>query len=173
MRPDLKRVPQDYHRYISLVKEDQIMPALADNTAYMVELLNEIPSDKYEYRYAEGKWNLKEMLQHMIDTERIFCYRALCFARGEKASLPGFEENEYAKNSRSDKRNWNDLVEEFKVVRKASELLFHSFDDTALQAGGIANNHPNYVLAFGYSIPGHCYHHANVIRERYLSRVTG
>jgi hypothetical protein len=108
------------------------------------------------------------MLQHIIDAERIFLYRSLCFARGEKASLPGFDENTYAAASKADNRKSEELISEFETVRKSSEQLFASFDDEQLNSTGVANNKPISVNAIGFIISGHVQHHVNVITERYL-----
>jgi hypothetical protein len=108
------------------------------------------------------------MLQHVIDAERIFSYRALRFARKDPTPLPGFDENLFAENAKADKRNWNDLLEELKVVRRATEWLYSSFDQEQLDATGTSNNSPIYVLAFGYITVGHAIHHMNVIKQRYL-----
>lgn len=167
-RPDLSRVPEFYHNYISLVKEDEIMAAFTSGTGTMIQFLENIPANKTGYRYAENKWSIKEVLQHIIDGERVFSYRALRFARKDPTPLPGFEENEYALNSKSDKRKWNELLEEFKAVRKSSELLFASFDEEQLDAEGMSNDTSNYVLGMGYIIAGHGLHHMKVIKERYL-----
>ena len=167
-RPDLSRVPEFYHGYISQVPENDLMEAFKNGTLTLTKFLESIPSTKYDYRYAEGKWTIKEVLQHIIDGERVFTYRALRFARKDPAPLPGFDENIFAANAKADKRNWNDLLEEFKTVRISSEQLFASFDEEQLNATGIASNHSNYVLAFGYIIIGHSLHHMRVIKERYL-----
>ena len=167
-RPDLSRVPEFYHNYISHVKEDELMQAFSNNTALILDFLQKIPEQKREYRYAENKWTVKEVIQHIIDAERIFIYRALRFARKDMTPLPGFDEKQYAETAKAGKRNWDDLIEEFKAVRKSSELLFASFDEEQLDASGIANEDSNYVLGFGYITVGHSLHHMNVIKERYL-----
>ena len=167
-RPDLNRVPDFYHGYINKVKEDDLTSALKSSTTELFKLLRSVPVDKYDYRYAENKWTVKEVIQHLIDAERVFTYRALRFARKDDTPLPGFDENLFAQTCKADKRNWNDLLEEFKVVRRGSEILFASFDDEQLNSTGVANNHSNYVLAFGYVLVGHSLHHMKVIKERYL-----
>jgi hypothetical protein len=168
MRADLNRVPEFYHNYINLVPEDDLMTSFKNQTAVFVDFLNNIPADKIDHAYAEDKWTIKEVLQHIIDAERVFCYRALRFARKDPTPLPGFDENLFAKNAKADKRNWNDLIEEFKTVRKATECLYGSFDEEQLNTTGVSNNHSNYVLAFGYISIGHSLHHVKVIKERYL-----
>jgi len=167
-RPDLSKVPEFYHDYIKKAPENDLMAALKNNTSAFNELLNTIPSEKHDYRYAEGKWTIKEVLQHIIDAERIFSYRALRFARKDNTPLPGFDENLFAANAKTEKRSWNELVEEFNAVRKSTELLFTSFDEQDLDSSGIASNNSNYVLGIGFICAGHCAHHQQVIKERYL-----
>ncbi|MBL7724720.1 MAG: DinB family protein [Chitinophagaceae bacterium] len=167
-RPDLSRVPEWFHRYIAQVEGDDLLPVLIQQQSSFVQFLENLPADKIDYRYGPDKWTIKEVLQHIIDAERVFLYRALCIARGEKQSLPGFDENEYAANSKAHNRNWNDMLEEFKAVRRSSEILFASFDNEQLEATGISNKNPIYVLAIGFIIAGHLTHHLNIIKERYL-----
>lgn len=108
------------------------------------------------------------MLQHIIDAERVFAYRALCIARGDTTPLPGFDENAYAAKSKGDNRSWNDLLEEFRTVRRSTELLFASFDKDQLNDSGVASGKPVYVEGIGYIISGHALHHVNVLKARYL-----
>jgi len=169
MRPDLTRVPEFYHNYIKQVPEDDLMIAFKNQTPVVHQFFHDMPGSKIDYAYAEGKWSIKEVLQHIIDAERIFSYRALRFARKDPTPLPGFDENLFAENAKAAKRNWSDLLEEFKVVRKATEWLYGSFDAEQLNATGTSNDSPIYVLAFGYISVGHAIHHMNVIKQRYLS----
>jgi len=104
----------------------------------------------------------------MIDTERVFAYRALCFARQDKTSLPSFDENSYADHSGANRRDWYDLIEEFKAVRRSTEILFRSFNKKQLETVGIANQHPVSVMAMGFVIAGHVNHHLRILKERYL-----
>ncbi|HEV8283313.1 MAG TPA: DinB family protein [Chitinophagaceae bacterium] len=168
MRPDLTRVPSFYHNYINQVPANDLMTAFKNQTPIFIDFIKSIPANKINYAYAPNKWTIKEMLQHIIDAERVFCYRALRFARKDPTPLHGFDENLFAQNSKADKRNWDDLIEEFKIVRLATEWLYRSFDDEQLEATGVANNASNYVLAFGYISIGHSIHHTNIIKERYL-----
>ena len=167
-RPDLAEVPEFYHKYVNLIQEETVTEAIQKNTERILPYLKTIPAEKWNHRYAEGKWSIKEMVQHIIDTERIFSYRALCFARGEKLSLPGFDENTYAAASKADKRTSEELIAEFESVRKSIAFLFDSFDAEQLRATGVANNKPLSVNAIGYIIPGHVQHHINILKERYL-----
>jgi DinB superfamily len=169
MRPDLSRVPEFYHNYINHVPANDLMDAFKKETPSLIHFLETIPAYKQDYRYANDKWTIKEIFQHIIDAERVFNYRALCFARKDTTPLPGFDESIFAKNAKADTRNWNDMLEEFKTVRKGSEFLFASFDEEQLNAAGIASNHSNYVLAFGYIVIGHSLHHQRIIKERYLA----
>jgi uncharacterized damage-inducible protein DinB len=168
MRPDLSRVPVFFHNYISQVKQDELQEAFSIETPAFVQFIESIPSSKYDHRYAEGKWTIREVLQHVIDAERIFAYRALRFARKDTTPLPGFDENSFAENAKSDKREWKDLVGEFKAVRTASEYLFASFDKDQLEATGTSNNNPIYVLGLGFILLGHSLHHKRILMEKYL-----
>lgn len=168
MRPDLSRVGSFYHGYINQVKEDNISAAFAHHNPALFRFLQAIPADKIDYRYAEGKWTIREMVQHIIDAERIFAYRALRFARKDATPLPGFDENMYADNAKADKREWNELLAELKTVRDSSTFLFNSFDGDQLDSNGVSSNSPNYVLAIGYILIGHAVHHQHIIEERYL-----
>jgi len=168
MRPDLSRVGNFYHNYINLVTQDDLVEAFDIQSASFIRFLETIAPDKYDYRYADGKWTIRELLQHIIDAERIFSYRALRFARKDGTPLPGFDENLFAAASKADARSWEKLTEEFKVVRRSSQLLFNSFDEDQLQSNGISSNSSNYVLAIGFIIIGHAMHHQKIIKERYL-----
>jgi uncharacterized damage-inducible protein DinB len=167
-RPDLSRVPEFYHGYISKVKENDLISALQNSTSELFGLLKSIPDEKHDYAYGDGKWTIKEVVQHMIDGERVFTYRALRFARKDDTPLPGFDENLFAQTSKADKRSWNDLVEEFAALRKSTESMFASFDNEQLEQSGIASENSTYVLGIGYIVAGHVNHHCQIIKERYL-----
>jgi len=169
-RPDLSRIPQYYHKYINQAKEDDLVSALENNTHTFLSLLKIIPPDKRDHRYAEGKWTVKEVLQHIIDTERVFTYRALRFARKDQTPLPGYDQNIFAVSAKADKRNWDDLVDEFTYHRKATEIMFGSFDNEQMESAGIASDVSVYVLGIGYIIAGHCAHHMNILKEKYLEK---
>jgi hypothetical protein len=154
--------------YINLVDKDDLNLALETNTRRFRKLLTKIPRKKINYSYAEGKWTLKEMLQHVIDAERVFVYRALTFARKDAAELPGFDENEWAITSKAVKRKWNDLIDEFDFLRASTEFMFSSFDEDQLANIGTANGKAINALALGFVCVGHVQHHMNIILERYL-----
>lgn len=156
--------------YIDKVKESDLHDAFRNQQNILDNFFENIPEEKHNYAYAPGKWTLKEMLQHLIDSERIFNYRSLCFARQETVSLPGFEENLYAENSNASTRTWQSLVDEFKVVRKSTIFLYESFTREMLHFVGTANDNPATALALAYATVGHLYHHVYIIETRYLQQ---
>ena len=133
-----------------------------------IRFVQDIPMDKFDYRYAEGKWTIKDIIQHVIDTERIFAYRALRFSRNDKTPLPSFEESEYADNTDSNKRSIQDLLTEFSAVRHSNLFFYKSLSDEQLKRIGTASGNPISVRALGFVIIGHAKHHQKVFRERYL-----
>ncbi|MBB1284182.1 DinB family protein [Flavisolibacter sp. BT320] len=168
-KPELATIPAFYHTYVNRVDDETINEALQHSNEKTKSLLESIPEEKWSFRYTEGKWSIREMVQHMIDTERIFAYRALCIARGEKASLPGFDENAYAENSKAESRSKESLLDEWAVVRKATILLYNSFTEEQIARTGTANNKPISVEAIGFISAGHVLHHLHILQERYLA----
>lgn len=162
--------PGYFQKYIDQVPETELMQAFSQQSSLIIKILDGISESESELAYATGKWTIKEVLQHLIDCEWIFCYRALAFARGEKNNLPGFDENEYAANSNANKQNWSDLKQAFIQLRMATEILFKSFSPEALIATGIANNNSCSVSSIGFIIIGHSYHHLKIIETRYLNK---
>ena len=161
-------VPDFYKTYINALEENSLQEALANNTRRFRKLLKQIPHKKINFAYAEGKWTIKELLQHIIDAERVFIYRALTFARQDPAPLPGFDENNWAITAKAPKRKWNELVDEFKALRNANELFLNSLDDDQLLQTGSANNNTISVAGLAFVCAGHVAHHMRIIRERYL-----
>ena len=133
-----------------------------------IRFVQNIPMDKFDYRYAEGKWTIKDIIQHVIDTERIFAYRALRFSRNDKTPLPSFEESDYADNTDSNKRSIQDLLTEFSAVRHSTLLFYKSLSEEQLKRIGTASNNPISVRALGFVMIGHQKHHQKVFEERYL-----
>jgi hypothetical protein len=160
--------PTYFQKYIDQVPEEELQIAFQKQSSIITDFLHSITEQKSNYAYAPNKWTIKELLQHMIDTERIFAYRALCFARNDQTSLPGFDENNYAAASNANNRSWKDLAEEFLLVRKSTEALFNSFTQEALAYSGIANNNPTTVSSVGFIVVGHVYHHIKIFKQRYL-----
>src|SRR6476661_2878556 len=134
--------PPYFSKYINLVHTENVEEAIKKYSDEILAFFQRIPVEKADYRYAEGKWSLKEMLQHIVDAERIFAYRALSIARLDKTPLPGFDENNYALASDADQRSWESLLQEFVAVRKSTDLLLQNFTPDQLQHSGVTNNHP-------------------------------
>lgn len=155
--------------YIGLLPDDGlILKYLEDNLRATTEFMRSLPHEKLYYRYAEGKWTIKEILAHFIDDERIYAYRALRFARNDQTELPGFEQDAYAVESGANERSLDELLEEFAAVRKSTIALFNSFDDRVLTRYGVASGNVMSVRAIAYHIAGHELRHLNMIKERYL-----
>lgn len=167
-KPDLIQTPAYFLKYINLVPQDNIMEAFKNQASHFVTFLQSIPAHKYLHRYQPEKWSLQELILHIIDTERIFAYRALCIARKEPNSLLGFDENVYAANSKADNRNWENLINEFSVVRSSTEFLFQSFDENQLRTVGLSNSQQISAISIGFILVGHVLHHEAIIKSRYL-----
>ncbi|HEY3403690.1 MAG TPA: DinB family protein [Ohtaekwangia sp.] len=170
-RSQLSALPEYFDRYINLNDDVTVMQALETG---FTELQHAPLSDWQRLGdtvYAPGKWTIKDILQHIIDTERVFCYRAVSFARGEDKVL-SYDEQLYAQNAKASQRSLEDLIEEFIVVRKSSLHLFRSFDDAMLNATGIGFKGPYSVHDIGFILAGHQRWHFKIIEERYLTLVT-
>jgi len=168
LKSDIPYLPEAFDRYIITAYDIEII----DGLMKAKEDIQSIPFGKLEQlgdkAYAPEKWTVKDMFQHMIDTERIFNYRALRFARMDATALPGFEENDYAANADASHRTIKDLIQEFINVRETTIQLFSSFTDKMLLAEGTASGRKITTLALGYSIIGHQLHHYKILNERYL-----
>lgn len=168
MRPKAEDHIPYFSRYIELVKENDVIAALENDQDAFLSFIKSIPESKAEYAYAPEKWTIKQVINHVIDTERIFSYRALCFARGEKQTLPGFEENDYAANANLEHTDLLTLAQEFDVVRRATIFLFKQFGEKELLFPGTMASGKANALSLGFTICGHGKHHVNVMKERYL-----
>jgi uncharacterized damage-inducible protein DinB len=168
MKPDISTLPEHFQNYVNQVEEDDIIKAYEKHSSSNIQFFAGISEQKSTFSYALGKWTVKEVLQHVIDTERVFCYRALAIARGEKNLLPGFDENIYASNSHANERSWSEIVEEYRTVCSATRCLIKSFSKEDYVKTGIASNHPISVLAMLFTIVGHAAHHVKILKERYL-----
>ncbi len=155
--------------YIKLLPDDgRVLDYLRKNSERTVSLLKSLTPEQWMFRYAEGKWTIKEIILHIIDDERIFAYRALRFARNDSTELPGFDQDPYVAASNADDRTPESLIEEFLAVRASTIALFQHLPDDAWVRSGIANGHAVSVRALVYHIAGHELHHFNLIKERYL-----
>ena len=157
-----------YKNYIEALGDVNLFEILDSSLEDTINTLENLPEDKLLYRYENGKWTIKELLQHIIDAERVLSYRALRFSRNDPSDLQGFDEDWYVGNSNGNERNLNDLLEEFICLRKASICLFKSFTNEMMPMLGSANDSIMSVRALGFIIAGHQTHHLKIIKERYL-----
>ncbi len=169
-RPAADEYSPYYDTYISKVPEGNVVDHLRAQLHESARLLEQLTEAQAAYRYAPEKWSLRAVVGHMIDSERIFAYRILCIARGENASLPGFDENSYAKMSNVDSRPMRAVTTEFAHVRAATIALVEGLDDKAIGRRGMANGNPITPRALAFIIAGHERHHMGVIRDRYLTK---
>lgn len=167
-RPQTADYPPYFEKYITRVDADTVSEAITRYAAGLSQFYTALPEAKADYAYAPGKWTLKDLLQHVTDTERVFAYRLLCISRGDQTPLPSFDENLYAVHAQASKRNLASLKEEFLAVRKASDLLLHSLSESQFAQSGIASSKPITANAIGFMLFGHLLHHQDVIAERYL-----
>jgi hypothetical protein len=163
--------PDHFSRYIELVQDKELNSILNAQATEAESFFNSIPENKWLYKYAEGKWTVKEVLQHITDTERVFSNRAFVFSRKDPNIIQSFDDKEYAKNSNANSKNPKDLIEEFLAVRKSAELLFKGFSQEQLNAIGKGSSYEMDVKAVGYMIAGHYKHHINILKEKYLPGV--
>lgn len=156
-----------YARYIQMIPDISLRSALDESSAALLEYLTMVPEDHVNYAYAPGKWTVKQCLQHIIDTERVFAGRALRIGRGDTAPLPGFNQDEFAAVANVSEREWLDMIKEFRAVRKSNTIMFKSFTDEDLLRIGHMSGHPASCRAIGFMLCGHVFHHAKLYRERY------
>ncbi len=167
-RPGADEYPEWVKGYIATVPTDDPLAILKSSHEDTRSQLLKLSEEQLNYRYQPGKWTIKEILGHIIDTERIMSYRALRFARHDTTELPGFDQDPYVEHAKAPQRTLPDLLREYSAVRQATIELFRSFDEETLQQVGIANQRRLSVRSLAYTIAGHELHHWNIIRERYL-----
>jgi uncharacterized damage-inducible protein DinB len=169
MIPRSEIIPADFYQsYIDLIKDNDFREAIRKNTKQFRRVMKRIPRKKYDYSYAEGKWSVRQMLQHIIDAERVFAYRALRLSRMDSTPLPGWDETAWAKHDGAAERRWKDLLEEFRAVRESTQYLFDSLSDTQLRFVGTVRERPLNAFTIGFVLPGHVAHHMRILEERYL-----
>ena len=166
-RPDDTEYAAFYARYVALVPESDILAVLEAQVEEIRRLLAPVSAEKEAYRYAEGKWSIRQVLGHLVDGERIFGYRAFCFSRGEQAALPSFDENEYVAAARSDAVPLRELVDELALVRQSNLAVLRRLDAREWAQVGTASGKPVSVRAIAWVMAGHPRHHVQVLRERY------
>lgn len=156
-----------YGTYVSLVEGTDFLKILKENREKTLRWLKQLKDEQWDIRYAEGKWSVKEVWIHMIDAERIFCYRALRIARGDKTPMSGFEQNEYIQPAKAEKRSAQSIIHEYQTVRDATLSMFENMDQEMLDQMGTASDSPISALALAHITVGHEIHHSNILRERY------
>ena len=159
-----------FERYVGLITEPDVVNVMARQVKELMDLLSHLTDEQAGYRYEPNKWTVREVVGHLVDSERVFGYRAMCFARGEKAPLPAFDENEYAANSGADAIPLDELLDEFTDLRESNIAMFRHLPAEAWQRVGTSNSKPLSVRAVAYIIPGHVRHHMGVLKERYHLR---
>jgi uncharacterized damage-inducible protein DinB len=168
-RPDFENVPSFYKSYVGHVLDMNLLEALEQAGQLVQETLYAIPEEKGNYRYAQDKWTIKEVLNHMMDAERVFAYRALRFSRNDQTPLHPFDENEYAVQANAHARSLQQLAAEMLRLRQTTIDLYSSFTAEMLRREGTASNKKISVLNLGYIIAGHDIHHRKILLERYLN----
>jgi hypothetical protein len=167
---NLDTVPPFYKNYVKQIEESDVLQALRLSGFRTQMLIHSIPAAKADFRYADNKWTVRELLCHMIDAERIFSYRALRFARNDRTPLAAFEENDYAVQANASARSLRKIADELAHLRAATVDMFEGFTEEMLWRKGLANNSEISVLALGFIIAGHEAHHRKILTERYLSK---
>jgi hypothetical protein len=156
-----------YARYVALVPEADVLAVLERQAEEIGVLAASVPRERESWRYAEGKWSVREVLGHLVDGERVFGYRAFCFSRGETAPLPSFDENRYVAAARSDAIPLRELVEELALVRQSNLVVLRRLEPPEWTRAGTASGHPVSVRALAWVMAGHPRHHVAILRERY------
>lgn len=157
-----------YGRYISLVQDGDILELLSKQLDETLPLLRSIPQSQASFRYAPDKWSINELVGHLIDSERIFAYRALRFARNDQTPVPGYEQDDYVRNASFNDWSLSELIDEFECVRRSTIFLFKHLNSDAWTRTGVANGSEASVRALAYIIAGHELHHRGILRSRYL-----
>ena len=173
VRPAATEYDAAFERYVSRVPESDVLPALERQPGELRATVGSLSPERAGFRYAPGKWSVRELVGHVTDSERIFGYRALCVARGEAAPLPGFEQVDYAHNAGHERYALPDLLDEFEAVRHANVSMLSHLDDTAVLRIGKADGLPISVRALAYIMVGHVRHHLGVLADKYGIRAAG
>jgi DinB superfamily len=166
-RPEKSEAAPYFFRYIDRVPEQDVLEVLEKQEREIPAFLGGISEERSRHRYAPGKWSIRQVWNHVNDTERVFVFRAFWFARGLEGALPGFEQDAAAGTAQADEVFWERHIEEFRVVRRATLTFFGNLPAEAWGRGGIASDFPFTVRACAYVAAGHVVHHAAILRERY------
>lgn len=167
VRPAEDEFASFYAGYVAAVPDGDIAETLRRQLDEVNSLLARIPEEKERFRYAEGKWSVRQLVGHVVDAERIFAYRLLCIARGEQNELPGFDEESYSRIAGHDGRALSSIAAEFDGARRSNIHLIESLDEEALRRRGVANRYPISVRGIAWILAGHAAHHLRILRERY------
>ncbi|MCA9735714.1 MAG: DinB family protein [Deferribacteres bacterium] len=168
IRPPKNEYAEYYHKYIRQLPDGDICEILASQLDETIKLLAQIDEVQANHRYAAGKWSLKDVVAHIVDTERVFAYRALCFARNDSGPFPSMEQDNFVRFGNFANRSLKSIVDEYRFLRQSNIVLFRSFDDEISMRKGIASGTEMTVRAIAYIIAGHERHHVSVIQEKYL-----
>lgn len=170
-RPAAAEYAPSFEKYVTLVPERMIVPVLAAQRDEVREALASVSEDRAGFRYAEGKWSIRQVVGHLVDSERVFGYRALCVARGDQTPLPAFDENLYVAGGPFEDQPLGALLGEFELVRDGNLRLLERLSAGAWRRTGTSNGHPASARALAFVMAGHVRHHLSVVRERYLARL--
>ena len=165
----LTAAPAYFQPYIDYVRSGDILTTLESQIEGLCSILDSVPADKRNYAYAEGKWTIKQLIGHIIDSERVFAYRAMRFARHDATDLAGFDHDDYVVQGNFELRSIDSLKTEWRTLRGSSVSMLKNIDDAALQFTGTANKLPMSVYSLQYIMAGHVHHHLKVLREKYLA----
>ena len=168
MRPASNEAAAYYFNYINRVEGDDVLAVLQNQLDETLKCLSAVSEEKSQYRYAPDKWSLRELLNHVNDTERLFVFRALWFARGFEEPLPSFDQDIAVSNSDADSVSWNDMIDEFQSLRHSTLSFFRSLPEAAWSRSGVASGNPFTVRALAFITAGHLAHHVDVMRRLYL-----
>lgn len=168
-RPEKNEYAEFYGGYVASIAEDDVMAVLRQQIDEMRSVVASLDDARGDYRYADGKWSIKDLLGHILDGERVFAYRILRFARADDTPLPGYDQDPYVIHNNAPQRKFTDLFEEFELLRRANIKLIENLDETALMRSGTASGNPVSVRALVTILAGHVRHHLNVLNERYLA----
>lgn len=166
-RPEAGEYGAFYAGYVSKVPEEDVLPVLVAQVEGIRQLAAAVPPEREGHRYGPGKWSVREVFGHLADSERVFGYRALCIARGDRTPLPGFDQDEYMADARFDRTPLTDLADELATLRRANLPIFRRLSTEEWSRRGIADGVPVTVRALAYILAGHLRHHATILDERY------
>ena len=169
-RPSDTEYSDEAASYVALVPENDVMKVLREQVESVRKIISGISEEQELFRYAPEKWSIREMVGHLSDGERVFGFRAFTFARGDAAALPGFDENDYVRQSNSDQAQLQDLLAEFIALRQSNVMMLEQLKEEAWERVGVANGNPVSVRAIVWIMAGHVRHHLNILTERYLQK---